>query len=221
MSIVHKVLQGESLSGIASKYGYKEGGDIYQHPDNVELRNKRPDPNTLLPGDRVTIPEIRKYQANAASGQRHKFLRFKPRTKIIRLKLDETQTNRFSKKEYELNIQKPDSCKGDYLIFKGSLDENGCLEEEIPIAALKGMLIVNTGDNPFKLHILIDHLDPADEISGIQGRLKNLGFDPGPIDGIAGPRTNNAMHTYQRLNDCKVGDADEQTIIHLKKKHKS
>jgi hypothetical protein len=221
MSIVHKVLQGESLSAIASKYGYKDGNIIYQHPGNLELRSMRPDPNTLLPGDRVTIPAIRKSEIKAASGQKHKFLRFRPTTKILRLKLDETHTNKFSEKEYELKIQKHDCCKGDYLILTGSLDENGCLEEEIPVSALKAILIVKTGEPPYKLNILIDHLDPADEISGIQGRLKNLGFDPGPIDGIAGPRTNEAINTYQRLNDCKVGEADKQTISHLQKKHKS
>lgn len=220
MSIVHTVLQGESLSGIASKYGYKEGKNIYDHPDNLALRNKRPDPNTLHPGDRVNIPEREKFQAKVASGQRHKFIRFKPTTKIIRLELDETHTNNFCKNEYELKIQKPDSCRGEYQIYTGSLDENGCLEEEIPIAAVKGILIVNTDESPFKLHILIDHLDPADEISGVQGRLKNLGFDPGPIDGIAGSRTNDALHTYQRVNDCKVGEIDNQTIAHLKNKHK-
>jgi len=83
------------------------------------------------------------------------------------------------------------------------------------------MLVVETGDNPFKLNILIDHLDPADEISGIQGRLKNLGFDPGPIDGIAGSRTYEALNRYQRLNDCTIGEPDKQTIAHLKRNHKS
>lgn len=220
MTIVHKVVQGECLSAIASKYGYKDGKIIYQHPDNVELRRKRPDPNVLLPGDRVTIPTRRKTEEEGASGQKHKFQRSGP-TKVLRLKLDEPRTNKFSKKSYELKIQKPGSCDGDYLIFSGSLDDGGCLEEKIPVAAVKGMLVVETDGNPFKLHLLIDHLDPADEISGIQGRLKNLGFDPGPIDGIAGSRTYAALNTYQRLKDCKIGEPDKQTIALLKRNHMS
>jgi len=221
MSTEHKVLQGECLNSIANNYGFKDGKAIYQHADNSELRRLRPDPNSLLPGDRITIPEKTKSEVEAASDEKHKFLRIRPTTKILRLKLDETHTNKFSEKEYELKIQIPDSSEGDYQIYNGSLDEEGCLEEEIPLYAAKGVLIVKIGENPYKLHILIDHLDPADEISGIQARLKNLGFDPGPIDGIAGSRTNEAINTYQRLNDCKVGALDKQTISHLEKNHKS
>jgi peptidoglycan hydrolase-like protein with peptidoglycan-binding domain len=34
------------------------------------------------------------------------------------------------------------------------------------------------------------------EIREIQQSLKNLGFDPGPIDGIVGPRTRSAAQNY-------------------------
>jgi N-acetylmuramoyl-L-alanine amidase len=37
-----------------------------------------------------------------------------------------------------------------------------------------------------------------DGVSGCQARLRNLGYDPGPIDGIAGPRTEAAVRAFQR-----------------------
>ena len=41
--------------------------------------------------------------------------------------------------------------------------------------------------------------DTRDEgMSGIQMRLRNLGFDPGPIDGIVGPRTTAAIRAFQK-----------------------
>lgn len=34
--------------------------------------------------------------------------------------------------------------------------------------------------------------------------LQSLGYDPGPIDGIFGPRTKNAVMRFQRDNGLKV-----------------
>jgi hypothetical protein len=35
-------------------------------------------------------------------------------------------------------------------------------------------------------------------IKGVQQRLKELGFDPGPIDGLAGPNTKKAVRAFQK-----------------------
>jgi peptidoglycan hydrolase-like protein with peptidoglycan-binding domain len=49
-----------------------------------------------------------------------------------------------------------------------------------------------------------------------QGALKTQGFDPGPIDGLMGPRTSAALTDYQRKNDLPVtGMLDEATMQKL------
>lgn len=40
-------------------------------------------------------------------------------------------------------------------------------------------------------------------LASTQTRLAELGFDPGPIDGIAGPKTKAAIRAFQRLNGLK------------------
>ncbi|WIG94820.1 peptidoglycan-binding domain-containing protein [Myxococcus sp. SDU36] len=50
----------------------------------------------------------------------------------------------------------------------------------------------------------VGHLDPIDTVSGIQGRLRNLGFGCGPIDGIAGPLTEAAVRAFQRNHGLSV-----------------
>jgi Putative peptidoglycan binding domain len=41
-------------------------------------------------------------------------------------------------------------------------------------------------------------------VSGYQAALRQLGFDPGPIDGIAGPRTRAAVEAFQRAEGLAV-----------------
>lgn len=45
-----------------------------------------------------------------------------------------------------------------------------------------------------------DHLSPSD-IRNVQTELKRRGFDPGPIDGIAGKRTLSALNAYRQSLD--------------------
>jgi peptidoglycan hydrolase-like protein with peptidoglycan-binding domain len=49
-----------------------------------------------------------------------------------------------------------------------------------------------------------------------QESLKTQGFDPGPIDGIMGPRTHAAVMDYQRKNELPpTGMLDEATMAKL------
>jgi hypothetical protein len=53
---IHTVQRGETLSGIAAKYGFSDWKKVYQHPANEALRKQRPNPNNIVPGDKVNIP---------------------------------------------------------------------------------------------------------------------------------------------------------------------
>ncbi|RSL30431.1 N-acetylmuramoyl-L-alanine amidase [Salibacterium salarium] len=44
----------------------------------------------------------------------------------------------------------------------------------------------------------------GEEVSVLQQRLERLGFSPGGIDGIFGPRTNKAVEAFQRRNGLSV-----------------
>jgi hypothetical protein len=53
----HIVRNGENLTVIANKYRYSEWKTIYNHPQNAEFRRKRPNPNVIVPGDVIYIPD--------------------------------------------------------------------------------------------------------------------------------------------------------------------
>ena len=65
----HRVKQGECLTSIAARYGFADWRAIYQHPNNAELRKKRPNPSLLFPGDALFIPEKRRKTVAAQTGK--------------------------------------------------------------------------------------------------------------------------------------------------------
>jgi peptidoglycan hydrolase-like protein with peptidoglycan-binding domain len=47
-------------------------------------------------------------------------------------------------------------------------------------------------------------------ISGVQGRLRNLGYDPGEVDGVLGERTRAAIRAFESHNSLPVtGDLSQ------------
>jgi peptidoglycan hydrolase-like protein with peptidoglycan-binding domain len=60
----------------------------------------------------------------------------------------------------------------------------------------------------------------ADEIRGAQQALKDKGFDPGPIDGVDGPKTRAATRKYQKENSLQAdGRLGPQTLDSLGVRH--
>jgi peptidoglycan hydrolase-like protein with peptidoglycan-binding domain len=55
------------------------------------------------------------------------------------------------------------------------------------------------GDN--KINLLAEASAGVDEVRALQVQLKNAGFDPGPIDGIIGPRTRSALKRYRASHE--------------------
>src|SRR5712691_11805783 len=68
----HKVRGGECLASIAAQYGFSVD-TIWNLADNASLKDKRKDPNTLVPGDVVVIPDRREKVVSCATAQTHKF----------------------------------------------------------------------------------------------------------------------------------------------------
>jgi N-acetylmuramoyl-L-alanine amidase len=70
--------------------------------------------------------------------------------------------------------------------------------------------------------LAIGALDPLQELSGIQARLNNLGFNCGASDGLAGPATTRALRQFQQKHNLQVsGEPDEATRDKLKQEYGS
>lgn len=189
----YKVKQGDCLSSIAKDFGFASGQTIYDHPDNAEYRDKRPNPNCIYPGDKLFIPERETKKIEESTEQTHKNVVKKEKT-WLNIKLEHGPDEPISG-TYKLIVDGKE--------FKGTLDSDGWLKQEIAPDSKVGMLRVKIKGLPPEdaiwWELKIGELDPIEELSGVQGRLWNIGIDCGPVDNIDGPQTQAGVRSFQRL----------------------
>jgi N-acetylmuramoyl-L-alanine amidase len=200
MATLHTVIQGECLSSIAKRYGFSHWRTIYDHPQNAGFKRKRPNPNVIYPGDEIFIPDRELKQKTGGTEKRHKLKLKAPRT-FLRIVLQDHEGKTLSGKKYKLKLEDRE--------YQGATAPDGLIEQEIAADAEKGELLVwMEGDGSGEcctLPLKVGHLDPVEEITGVQARLNNLGFYCGKIDGILGPKTTGALKAFQTKYLSKPG----------------
>jgi N-acetylmuramoyl-L-alanine amidase len=193
------VRQGDCITSIAVRYGYS-CDTIWNHPDNAQLKASRKNPNILLVGDVVELPDKPASAVSVPAAQRHRFVlkRPKPRLRLVLRDNGEPITNT----SFELDI--------DGKTLPGTTDGNGKLDLAIPGHVTTAKLRMPARGRTWSLQI--GHLDPIDEVTGAQARLKQLGFYAGAIDGALTPLTVAAIRSFQRKHQLAVtGTLDDAT----------
>lgn len=200
----HEVNQGDCISSIAFEYGFFPD-TVWNHPNNAELKNQRKDPNVLMPGDIVFVPDRRGKEVSKPTDQVHKF-KVKNTPEKLNLQLLKEGEPRAGE-EYELEI--------DDLKFTGTTDSQGRIQQSIPPNAKQGRLTLKKSEEAFEIRL--GHLDPHDQITGVQGRLRHLGFYFGPIDGQMSPELEHAIQEFQISKELEPdGELGSKTINALK-----
>ena len=202
------VRPGDCLSSIAARFGFR-WQTLWELSENAALRRIRKDPNILLPGDKLTIPDLRKKELERPTDQRHRFVVKNLRVKCV-MRFKEDGESRAGER-YSLCVD------GNWQ--EGTLDGDGTLTAWIPPEAKSGKLIL---DGTEEIPLNFGTLDPVTEVSGVQGRLFNLGFSPGPIDGFWGPQTAAAVRDFQEARGLRrTGKIDDATKAALVEAHGS
>lgn len=204
----HIVVQGECLSSIAARFGF-DWRALWDHAENEALKKKRKDPNILYPGDEVFLPAKEPRWVSIAAGAHHRF-EVKLRRETLRLRLlDELDRPRKGLK-YELLVE------GERI--EGETNGDGEVVEEVLASAVNGQMFL--GEERVEYALSFGGLDPSHTLTGLQARLANLGLDPGPCDGVLGPRTRQAICDFQeQLGLEPTGEADEKMIEELRRYH--
>ncbi len=216
MARIHRVRPGECLSSIAKQYGFADWRTIYNHPENASFRQRRPNPNVIYPGDRIYIPDGEQREESCTTEQCHNFRCKAPRT-LLRVVIQDEDGQPVAGKRYQLRI----AGREPYQDITG---DDGLIEHEIPADVEEGALTVwldeEASSEGYTWSLKIGHLDPVDEITGIQARLNNLGFPCVDVDGILDPRTKAAVKVFQEKYGLAVdGISGPQTQAKLQEVH--
>jgi hypothetical protein len=211
MSANHTVAQGEHLTGIAEKYGFRDFQTIWDHPDNAKLKKARVNPHVLHPGDTLVIPDKAIKNEFRATDKEHRF-RVTSKPLMLRIALKDFDNEPIPKMPCVLTVAGT--------AYNLTSDANGIIETSIPKNAKEGTL--NVPDLGIEHPIKIGFLDPLAEDSGWKARLVNLGYYPGAVGDVDDEQMRHAIEEFQCDHKLKVtGELDDGTHSKLKQEHGS
>lgn len=204
------VEQGQCAESLAYQAGHLLDS-VWNHPDNASLKALRENPHTLLPKDRLFIPAITAKSEDCATDQRYRFRRKEvPSRVVIRLYEGKALANL----PFELQV-------GDQ-VFKGQTDAEGTLRVPVMPDAADGQLLIDPDGKNLRLTVGMRHLDPIGETTGVQGRLRNLGFYRGPQDGLYSQALAFSIQRFQQSQGlATTGRLDDQLRQALEAAHGS
>lgn len=191
MAFTHVVELGECMSSLAKRFGFRDYRTIYDDPSNAALKAKRPVPGILFPGDSVVIPDKQARVEARPTGKRHEFFTRVSRT-FLRLKIDTARPLAFELVVDGGAPQVGTTDGTDVLVHEIAADAHAA-----QITFWPATLPVKTAANGSTMTLALGGLEPIEEIAGVKGRLQNLGFHHGPIDGQLDDRTVQAIKDFE------------------------
>jgi hypothetical protein len=216
----HVVKPGEYLASLAYRFGF-DADAVWNAPKNADLKKLR-DPNILAPGDILYIPMPPEggvgLQVNAEAS--NDFAARVPTVVVELVILDENGDPCANEPVEVVGLPQPledPQTKGD-----GSLS--------LEVSVVTESVTVGLPNRNQILQVWIGHLNPLDDasedLSGMAGRLANLGhLAAGDVKFTAADGSlATAVKTFQKANAGKLnetGTLDEPTRLALKKAHGS
>lgn len=209
MAINYTVKQGDCISSIAFEHGFLPA-TIWNHENNAKLKTERKDPNVLLPGDVVFIPDLRLKEVNEPTDQVHKF-RYKAAPAKLNLRL---------LKDGEPLRSEPFVLEIGGNLVKGTSDNDGRIRVPIMPNAENGRLTVGVPPNQIEYVLDLGWLDPIEQLSGVKKRLHNLGYEVGVMDQRESAELENAILEFELDHNLEqTGQASDQLRARLKEVH--
>jgi hypothetical protein len=201
--------QGDCINSIALSEGHF-WETLWKHPQNLHLRNDRGNPDVLCAGDKVFLPELTLKNERGVTEKKHRFRRKGvPQHLVVQIRRDGKPV---ANMKYILKIEEKS--------VSGITDGDGWVDQPVSPDARKATLTVGTGRKALILNLRLGHLDPVSEISGLQARLRNLGYECGSISGQMTEATRDAMQAFQREQGIEqTAEPNERTRQSLQSEH--
>ncbi len=207
------VRQGETVASIVARNGGGDPDAVWKHSNNAALRELRGDPAILCPGDRLYLPDGKPSWLKVSVGSTNTF---KATVPVQTVKIVVVGDKPLASQPYVIHGLGDD--------IPGTTDGSGSLSVDVPITASSFALELT--QLKVTQEVLVGHLDPIDEPSGVFQRLANLGYASrlAPILEAFGlsPQglVEQQIRIFQITNGISpTGEADQATIDALKKAH--
>ncbi len=239
----HTIKQGECIFSIATRYGHK-WDTIWNAPENEALRKDRGQPGVLMPGDQVSIPDLRPKTVALATGGRHKIV-VALNLVTVRVRLMEppppakedptggTASNGhkdFTVEDPDPPARAPDQPRANVAfevwaegkkLLGGKSDGDGYIEFKLRPEVTAAELIAEPGTlKELRTPLALGGLDPISTVSGVKQRLYNLGFDCGDTSDEEHDNFAAALSAFQEGQGLKTtGEIDAETRARLQKVH--
>ena len=201
----HIVRPGDCIMSIACRHGL-----LWETlwNANYELRRKRNNPNVLFPGDVVVVPEGTPAEYLRPTDQKHAFVLHGTKAKF-RLILERFNIP-LAHRRYILTVDGKSTT--------GMTDATGFLETAISPSAREGNVVLP--DDRLECALDFGHLDPIEELNGVQQRLQNLGYYLGVLDGRLTDEMRAAIADFQSSVGLEAtGDLTQATRDKLLQMH--
>ncbi len=203
--LTYAVQQGDHISGIAQSFGFDDYTLVWDDPGNADLKNQRSDPHVLLPGDSLTIPELKGRPTSKPTGATHTFTIVQTPLKL-RFKLLDLGAN---------------AIAGVSVTVAGTdLTADGSGLVEANVDKTDQTVHVNQGDAVFALAVAA--INPNDDVTeaGYKARLYNLGFLWDPTADESDDEMVIALQDFQAEYQLPVtGQLDDATRAQLAQAH--
>lgn len=195
------VQQGDCVESIAVKNGFF-WETIWNDPENSALKRKRKNPNLLLPGDSLVVPDKSTGSEDIQTERRVKF-KVKGVPSKLRVVLQDVNGEPYVNTPYVLVV--------DAQSFSGKTNSQGLVEHSIAPSARKGKLYLGEELN-IEYELRLGFIDPITEFSGIKSRLSNLGYQCSQSNDPGDPDNQLAVRRFQYQHHLEeTGVMDDKT----------
>ncbi len=207
----HVVRQGETLASIVGRNGGRadDAAAAWKDSTNDDLRQLRGDSSVLFPGDVIYVPELKQPWLPASVGAKNSYTATIP---VETVKIAIGGEKPLAGEPYVIHGLGAD--------IPGTTDGSGMVTVDVPIN--RRFFILELTNQGYSYRVLVGHLDPVTEPSGVRQRLSNLGYTSVLAQAAFGSSGNGiGLLAFQIANGTGSGGAngDEQTTAALKKAH--
>ena len=203
MAKPYVIRQGDYLAKLAFTMGFS-ADDVWNDPKNADLKAARHNPNALLPGDILHLPDPRTARSGTlTTGTTNRFTAKTPVVPVVITLLARDNKPRANHRCIVHGLGDP---------FVRTTDGSGKLSLEVPVTVREVPVMLEDGST---LWLMVGDMDPIETIEGIKKRLTQLGYYTAVSfhsDDVESRRYASAVAAFQRASGVtESGTVDDDT----------